>query len=230
MRIILFCLFLSVAFFTPQILGQSEKKAAYGIIFDNTGSLRPQIATEIELGSEILTAISGKSLVSIFGFVTNPDPKSPNASIAAGIECSSDAIAIKKQIDGLTVIGGQTTLIDAISVVAERLNTSKPSTCGEYTERNLVVITDGEDRASVTKLSDLLASLKTTGTKVYVVGLVNDLGSDGGFIGKSPVKKAKEFLENLTKETGGKVVFPKKKQKPADIIKELFEVNSQIVK
>lgn len=230
MRNIFFTLILFIGFFGVNTFSQSEKKPGYGLLIDNTGSLRSQLAVEIETAKEIVKQVGDRGYISIFGFASDPASKSQFASIAAGVECSSDRDLINKQIDNIYTIGGQTTLIDAIKMAADRLDSSKPAKCGEFSERNLILITDGEDRASVTKPKDLFVALKQNGTKVFVVGLISELGTEGGFVGSSPQKKAKDFLENLVKETGGKVVFPKRKQNVADFVKELFEVNSKASK
>ena len=44
--------------------------------------------------------------------------------------------------------------------------------------------------------------------QIFVIGFVNELSKEGGFISKSPQGKAKAFLERLATETGGKVYFP----------------------
>ena len=44
--------------------------------------------------------------------------------------------------------------------------------------------------------------------QIYVIGFVNELNKEGGFISKSPQGKAKAFLQRLATETGGKVYFP----------------------
>ena len=130
---------------------------------------------------------------------------------------------IGKQLDSLFTVPGQTTLIHAIHTAALRLGSDKPANCGDFSEMNLVIITDGEDRASTMKLTDLIDSLKASGVKVNAVGLINELSKETGFIGKSAAQKGKEFLEKITKETGGKVVFPKRKQTIEEIAKQLFE-------
>jgi Ca-activated chloride channel family protein len=50
--------------------------------------------------------------------------------------------------------------------------------------------------------------LKESDVQIYVVGFINELSKDGGFISKSPQGKAKAFLERLATETGGKAYFP----------------------
>jgi hypothetical protein len=145
------------------------------------------------------------------------------AVATAGIECSSEKAAILRQLDAVRVEGGQTLLLGSISMVGIRLGSEKPATCPEYREKKLIVISDGEDRVSKITASELAAELKAAGTVVYAVGLIEDLSSGA----KS---EAREFLTNITKETGGKVVFPKKKQSASEIVAELLGVTPKVSK
>lgn len=212
--------------FSVIAMSQETQRSGFGIFVDNTGSLRPQIDMEIEAANEVLKQVKPGSYVYLFGFATDPTSNSRMARFAVGAQCSTDRDLVKKQIDGLFTVPGQTTLFDAIKTSAEYLDTKRPDKCDAFAEKSLVVITDGEDRASVTREKDLIKSLKAQGIKVYVIGLIEDLSKEGGFVGKSPYEKARGFLEKLTNETGGNVVFPKKKQSITDVIKKLFESNT----
>jgi Ca-activated chloride channel family protein len=44
--------------------------------------------------------------------------------------------------------------------------------------------------------------------QIYVIGFVNELDKEGGFIRKSPREEAMNLLNRLAKETGGRVFFP----------------------
>jgi Ca-activated chloride channel family protein len=75
--------------------------------------------------------------------------------------------------------------------------------------RALVLVTDGEDRNSYYNEKQLFDLLKESEVQIYVIGFVDDLSKEGGFIGKSPQGKAKAFLERIATESGGKAYFPK---------------------
>ena len=67
--------------------------------------------------------------------------------------------------------------------------------------------------------------LRESEVQIFVIGFVDDLSADGGFIAKSPKEKAKAFLQRLADESGGKAYFPKSAADlpglAADISKEL---------
>ena len=54
-----------------------------------------------------------------------------------------------------------------------------------------------------------------------MIGFVDDLSKEGGFISKSPQDKAKEFLETLASETGGKAYFPKSAAELPNLAREI---------
>ena len=117
----------------------------------------------------------------------------------SGIE-SQDPEALEAYIDELYVLGGQTTLLDAIGSMAKeltaRINSDKDRSANPF----VIVITDGEDRVSRLKEKDLIKELKASGTRVYALGLIQELSG-----GKRD--KAKDLLRKITGETGGRVVF-----------------------
>lgn len=200
---------------------QQTETGAFGIFIDNSGSLRTQLEIEVRLGKEILNQIVGGSLVSIFGFATDPASSQNWATFAVGAQCNADHSFLTAQIDKIYTVPGQTTLLDAISDASERL-----ATCEKASNRSLVLITDGEDRASKTKPTELLSTLKRNRTRVLVVGLINELLSSGGFTGKFPRLRSKKFLEKLAKETGGKAVFRKKNERVEDIVRKLLNAQT----
>ena len=74
--------------------------------------------------------------------------------------------------------------------------------------RALILVSDGEDRNSYYNEKQLFDLLRESEVQIYVIGFVDELSKEGGFIGKSPQGKAKAFLERLATETGGKAYFP----------------------
>ena len=100
--------------------------------------------------------------------------------------------------------GGQTTLLDAVEFIEQALNRSMPDT-----NKIIILITDGEDRTSTTDQKKLIKQLKEKKIAVFAVGLVQQLDDESGLIRLSPRARAIELLRSITKDTGGRVVFPK---------------------
>ena len=123
------------------------------------------------------------------------------------IEQTQDEQLLKQTIDNLYVEGGQTTLLDAIQMIADRLGEKAGGP--DFSDRVIILITDGEERTSVVRQKQLLQKLSELKIRVYAIGLVQQLSSEGGFTRPSKRSKAVELLKDITKETGGRVVFPK---------------------
>jgi hypothetical protein len=202
---------------------QAEKKFAYGILIDNTGSLRTQFDAVINLSKGIVEQTHQRGLITLFPFKTEGRAASGLAVIFPAIEWSQDKDILDRYIDNIFVVPGQTRLRDGISVIAQQLNAKVSLDKDAYAGKAIFLITDGEDRSSKIDQKELIKMLKESGVQVYAVGLVKELDNEGGLMRKPTRQKAISFLETITKETGGRVVFSKSKRPDADeLLKELF--------
>ena len=216
-----FAFFLFALFLPVLAQAQTEKKAAFGILIDNTGTLRTQFQNVQILSNAIARSTSERGFVALFNFETSGDPKKPFA-IITGTNWTLNQAQLTKHIGYLAVVPGQTTLFEAIRNIGKSVDAKANSE--KLEQKIIVLVTDGEDRASEVTHKELIKELKASGVKVYAIGLVEELSSDGGFMGPSPQKKSKDFLKNITKETGGNVIFPRlrKETKVEDLLTELF--------
>lgn len=218
-------LLLTLTLFNPAS-AQSDKRKAYAVLIDNTGSLRTQFSDVLMLGKGIVGEIHAQGPVSLFNFETPGDEgvqKGRGAMIASGVEWSQNKTQLDNYLDGLRVVGGQTALLDAVSSIAEQLNAKVNSDPGAFGEKIIFLITDGEERVSKIKQKELIKTLKESGIKVYAVGLVKELEKEGNMVRKSGRKKAEELLGKIAQETGGRAVFSKSKRNDTSaLLNELF--------
>src|SRR6266550_4725602 len=84
-------------------------------------------------------------------------------------------------------------------------------------------INGGEDRASYYPETDLFKRLREEDVQIYLIGFVNELDADKGFIRKSPRDKAVNLINKLAAETGGRAFFPQS-------ITELPQIANEIVR
>lgn len=223
-RQITFLLFLLTVICAGISYGQNDKKPIYGILLDNTGSMRTELPTVKNVGVEIVEQINQRGEISIFNFDTAKN-KNGATDVVIGVDWSQDEKSLEKYIDNLFSVGGQTVLADAIFLSGEHLNSKAASGKDKISEKNLILVTDGEDRSSYTKPKELIKFLKKSGIKVFAIALTEALSKEAGFSVVSPKAKASDFLKKLTKETGGNVIFPKEKQTIEDAVKSLFTEN-----
>jgi uncharacterized protein with von Willebrand factor type A (vWA) domain len=188
--VVLFLLFASVI-----CVSQDDKKPTYGILIDNTGSMRNQFQTVVQLSKSIVHQVHDRGPVSIFSFASAPTRQDFRAKPTARVEQTQDEELLNRTIDDVYVQGGQTTLFDAIEMMIERLSDQAP-----VTDKFVVLITDGEERASTKNQKEVLQKLRDRKIKVYAIGLVQEL---------PPVKRAKatDLLKLICRETGGRAVF-----------------------
>jgi Ca-activated chloride channel family protein len=196
---------------------QEKKKIVYGVLLDNTGSLRSQFDDVKEIGKAVARETSARGPVSLFVFESGGTGPGRNARPTVRVESSQDENQLIQVIDRSYVQPGQTTLLDAIELMAETLHQASPEA-----DKLMVLITDGEERRSDVRQKTLIQKLKDLKIKVFAVGLIRELDSEGGFIRQSPRSKATDLLKSLAKETGGRAVFPKT-QRP-DLQKLLSEL------
>jgi hypothetical protein len=204
-------------------VAQTEKKIAYGVLIDNTGSLKSQFPEVLMIAKGIVGHVHQRGSISLFNFRTQGDEKNPLAVITPGTEWSQDKTLLERYIEDLYVVPGQTTLMDAINSVAGQVSAKAQLDKESSGDKIIFLITDGEDRVSKIKEKQLIKSLQESGVKVYAVGLVEELDSQGGYIRQSAKVKSVDFLKKITKETGGRVIFPKlKKRDVSSLLAELF--------
>ncbi len=181
---------------------KAEVPTNYGLVIDNSGSLRHQLEKVIEASKIIVGTNRADDETCVVRFVSSD-------KIEVVQDFTPKKADINEALDNLFIEGGQTAIIDAVYLAAEKVDEyEKTRNPNEKKRRALIIISDGEDRDSYYKEQQLFELLRESDVQIYAVGFVNELTKEGGFISKSPQEKAKSFLTRLATETGGKVYFP----------------------
>ncbi|HEX6718484.1 MAG TPA: VWA domain-containing protein [Pyrinomonadaceae bacterium] len=201
---------------TIETFTREEVPISYGLAVDTSGSLRSQLQSVIDAGKTIINSNKPGDETFLVRFISSDK-----------IETVQDFTANKELLmDGLDsfyVEGGQTAIIDAVYLSAEHVSEYKKGDEGDRRRRALIVITDGEDRNSFYKQEQLFARLREEDVQIFVIGFVNELDKDAGFIRKSPREKAVTLINKLATETGGRAFFP-------ESIAELPQIANDIVR
>ena len=180
---------------------KAEVPTNYSLVIDNSGSLRMQLEKVIEAGKIIVNTNRPEDETSIVRFVSSDK-----------IEIVQDFTASKPDVidalDNLYTEGGQTAIIDAVYLAAEKVTEYEKSRSDDRKRRALILVSDGEDRDSYYKEQQLFELLRESDVQIFTIGFVSELSKEGGFISKSPQAKARNLLERLATETGGKSYFP----------------------
>ena len=201
---------------TIESFSREEVPISYGLAVDTSGSLRTQLQSVIDAGKTIINSNKKGDETFLVRFISSDK-----------IETVQDFTANKDLlVDGLDsfyIEGGQTAIIDAVYLSAEHVSEYRRNDEGDRRRRALIVITDGEDRNSFYKQEQLFARLREEDVQIFVIGFINELDKDSGFIRKSPRDKATNLINKLATETGGRAFFP-------ESISELPQIANEIVR
>ncbi|HEY0457753.1 MAG TPA: VWA domain-containing protein [Pyrinomonadaceae bacterium] len=173
------------------------------LVIDNSRSLRTQLQKVIEAGKIIVGTNKPQDETAVVRFV------SAN-KIEVVQEFTPNKPMIDNALDNLFVEGGQTAIIDAVYKAAQMVDKYQNSQKKEDVKlRTLILVTDGDDRASLYDERLLFELLRKSFVQIYAVGFTNDLSDvPDPETGISRRQKARAFLTRLAQETGGKVYFP----------------------
>lgn len=187
-----------------EFFSKSEVPTNYALVIDNSGSLRSQLEKVIEAGKIIVSTNKPEDETSIIRFVSRD-------KISIEQPFTSNKVDLDDALDNLFIEGGQTAIIDAVYLAAEKVSEYEKTRGGGADDRKrraLVIVSDGEDRDSYYNEAQLFELLRELDVQIYTIGFVGDLSKEVRFISKSPQGKAKAFLQRLATETGGKAYFP----------------------
>jgi Ca-activated chloride channel family protein len=180
---------------------REEVPISYGLSVDTSGSLRTQLPTVLEAGKTIINANRPGDETFLVRFVGRE-----NSEIVQNFTANKEALM--DALDNMYTEGGQSAVVDAVYLSAEHVAEYKKGDESDRRRRALIVITDGEDRNSFYNQEQLFARLREEDVQIFVIGFVNELDKEAGFIRKSPRDKAVNLINKLASETGGRAFFP----------------------
>jgi Ca-activated chloride channel family protein len=194
---------------------REEVPITYGLVVDNSGSLRNQISQVIEAGKTIISSNKQGDETFVVRFVSSDEIKIMQ-------DFTADRQSLTDALEDMYVEGGQTAVIDAVYLAAEHASERrKGDPVEDKRRRALILVTDGEDRASFYKQEALFEALKEEDVQIFVIGFVNELEKDRGFISKSKRDKAVSLLDRMAKETGGRAFYPTSLSELPDIAEQI---------
>lgn len=172
----------------------------YGIVVDNSGSYRMLLDRVVETVKDIVEENKTGDETFLVRFVDSE-------KIQLAQDLTNSKTQIRDAADEMYIEGGLTAILDAVEFSAKYL---VENSAGVDSNRRkiLILITDGDDRRSKTKIEEVLKFLKSEKIQVYAVGLSDE-------------KVFTKILDKLAKETNGKVYTPKNGAETKIVIKEL---------
>ena len=180
---------------------QEEVPVIYGMAVDTSGSLRPQFDQVIDAAKIIINSNKKGDETFLERFISSD-------KIETIQDFTSSKEALMDGLDTLYIEGGQTAVVDGVYLAAEHIAQYRKGTGDDRRRRALIVVTDGEDRASFYTQEQLFQHLREQDVQIYVIGFVNELDAEGNLIRRSPRDKAVNLINKLATETGGRP-FPR---------------------
>src|SRR5215468_265377 len=126
-----------------------------GILLDTSGSMDRKIRTAVESVDRFIRRIDEDDEIFLMTF---------SGQTALRQDFTNDREKLSQALRHITPTGG-TALYDALGEGLSRLRTAR------HSKRALLVITDGQDTASVTKLDHVLKSIRASEGLVYPIGI-----------------------------------------------------------
>ncbi len=195
---------------------EEEVPVIYGLAVDTSGSLRPQFEQVINASKTIINSNKKGDETFLERFISSD-------KIETVQDFTDKKDSLMDGLDTLYIEGGQTAVIDGVYLAAEHVAGYKKGPEDDRRRRALIIVTDGEDRASYYQEAQLFSRLREEDVQIYVIGFVNELDADKGLIRKSPRDKAVNLINRLASETGGRAFFPQS-------IAELPQIANEIVR
>ena len=193
---------------------QEEVPIVYGLAVDTSQSLRTQFTEVLDAAKTIVNSNKPGDETFLEQFVDSE-------KIETVQDFSASKHTLLEGIDNLYMTGGQTAVIDGVYLAAEHVAQYKKGKDDDRRRRALIVVTDGEDRQSYYTETQLFQSLREADVQIYVIGFVNELDTDKGFIRKSTREKAVALINRIASETGGRAFFPQSLSEVPNIAHEI---------
>jgi len=174
--------------------GLADMPSTVGIVVDCSGSMKQKIDNVIDAIKLFLAQNNPENELFLIKFNDEVELEEP---------FTNDPEDITDALDNLVVSGG-TALYDAILLgVDEAREGSEP-------RRAVIVFTDGEDKDSYYKHTEVLSKIQESDVQVHIVAFLDeDLSSEGGFFGvfKSEKEKVTKIITDIAEMSGGRTIF-----------------------
>jgi Ca-activated chloride channel family protein len=187
----------------------------YALTVDTSGSLRPAFDLAIAACKTTIQANLPSDETLLVRFVSSD-------KIETVQEFTSDRKPLNDGLDTLYIESGQSAILDGVFLSAQRVAQYKASN-SPYLRRAVVLVTDGDERASYYTMDDLLSLLHKIDVQVFVIGLAKGEKS-GDKLNQGTPLRAVALLTKLASETGGQAFFPKSVSELEVMIKQMVKM------
>jgi Ca-activated chloride channel homolog len=188
-------------------VSREEVPLSFGLVIDTSGSMRSKLQSVTDAALHLIKTM-------------RPDDEAFVSQFKAEPELVQDFTTDKRELEealGELFTSSGTALLDAIIATADYAHEK-----GKQRRKAIVVISDGVEKNSSVKEKEVIKAIQENEVQLYFVGFVDE-DESGGIFGKSGSKKAKELMQRLADDSGGRAFFPKD-------VSEIGEISKQIAK
>jgi Ca-activated chloride channel family protein len=189
-----------------------QRPTDIALVLDCSGSFKKLLPSSINAAKLVIDGRQDGDEIFIESFVASD-------RIMKVKDFTSDTKALVESLNTLYIEGGASAVIDAIHVATTHLVEHRAS---ESRRKALIMITDGEDRASFYSKDDLVKLLRKSDVQVFVLAITSELDPDGNMLRRSPRDRAESLLKTVAQESGGRVLFPKDTKELTDSTIEII--------
>jgi VWFA-related protein len=200
---------------TISLFSRDARPLLYGLVIDGTGSLEPQFRSVLGAAGQIVAANQAEDQTFIIKFVSSEN-------ITTLQELTSDKNALTNALIGIKPELGQTALIDGLYLAAQYVMKTQESAVNRAPA--IVLVSDGEERASYYRESDLFKLLGKTNLQIFTIGLVGELKDGRGLVRKSPRQSATDLITKLARETQGRAFMLQSASELPDAVEKLIQM------
>src|ERR1700722_1866583 len=170
-----------------KLFKREDVEISLGLIIDNSGSMRDKRKQVAAAALDLVKDSNPRDEVFIVNF---------NDEAFLDADFTSDTSKMEQALTKIDSRGG-TAMRDAIRMSIDHLKAG-----AKRDKKVLLVVTDGNDNASIVNLENLVKESQNSGVLIYAIGLLTEEE-------RSEAKKAKRALDALTEATGGEAFYPK---------------------
>jgi len=170
-----------------KVFKREDVEISLGLIIDSSGSMRNKRDQVAAAALDLVKDSNPRDEVFIIDF---------NDEVYLDSDFTSDTVKMAQALSKIPVRGG-TAMRDAIKTSIDHLKKG-----ARRDKKVLLVVTDGNDNASIINLENLVREAQNSGVLLYAIGLLTEEE-------RSEAKKARQSLDLLTEATGGEVFYPK---------------------
>jgi VWFA-related protein len=166
---------------------REDVEISLGLIIDNSGSMRDKRKQVATAALDLVKDSNPRDEVFIVNF---------NDEAFLDCDFTADTSKMEQALSKIDSRGG-TAMRDAI-----RMSLDHVKQHAKKDKKVLLVVTDGNDNASIVNLENLVKESQNSAVLIYAIGLLTEEE-------RSEAKKAKRALDMLTEATGGESFYPK---------------------